>query len=480
MAFDGDKKKDRSILAPAEDKLKDILIKFVPDFIETYHLTIVSLIWSFLIIVFGFLSRYNRLWLWGTSLMILLQYITDVLDGEIGRRRKTGLIRWGFYMDHFLDYIFICSLLIGYSFLVPNHSKVLFFFLLALFSGFMVSSYLYFASTNSFKITFFKLGPTEFRIFLIIVNIFLIYFNTTYILEKILPFFLIITTVGLFVYVYKTQEELWKTDMEILEKKAGRFASKVRRKREENAHNLRLVRNYIFSFILILAAFLSLYIRPFPKFYRGISFVFAAVAIGLNFITFFFLRKRYLDPSVISVYRRVLVYSIFFIFIGITCYVGFVLIPKPVNVKSREITDIIIVEKDIQSVSEIYNKINNIKSKKEINDKEYIKILKELDTLINRYDFFTEIDYLSYPDFHSKAFYVYFASRILKESLLLYLENTKNIHPHLKTKDRETPFKITSSLTYFNLIKHNLNLAANSFNLEREAGLVFESLSSVR
>jgi phosphatidylglycerophosphate synthase len=31
--------------------------------------------------------------------VIVFQYITDLLDGEIGRKRNTGLIKWGFYMD---------------------------------------------------------------------------------------------------------------------------------------------------------------------------------------------------------------------------------------------------------------------------------------------------------------------------------------------------------------------------------------------
>jgi len=104
MVFGGDKKFGRSIFHTGETKLKNWLVPKVPKCIETYHLTLTTVLWSLLIIVFSFLARYNIHWLWLVSLMIVFQYLTDLLDGEIGRRRNTGLIKWGFYMDHFLDF----------------------------------------------------------------------------------------------------------------------------------------------------------------------------------------------------------------------------------------------------------------------------------------------------------------------------------------------------------------------------------------
>ena len=103
--FAGDQKKGNSLLGTAETKLKNFLVPFVPKKVETYHLTMTTVLWSALIILFSYLAIGNINWLWGVSLMIFFQYITDLLDGEIGRRRNTGLIKWGFYMDHFLDYI---------------------------------------------------------------------------------------------------------------------------------------------------------------------------------------------------------------------------------------------------------------------------------------------------------------------------------------------------------------------------------------
>jgi len=212
MVFGGDKKFGKSILYTSETKLKNWLVPMVPKCVETYHLTLTTVLWSLLIIVFSFLARFNIHWLWVVSLMIVFQYLTDLLDGEIGRRRNTGLIKWGFYMDHFLDYIFLLSILIGYSFILPNQFNYILFFIMAMFGAFMVNSFLSFAATNEFKITYLGIGPTEIRLIFIVVNTLLIIFNKTY-MAAALPYVLTFSAFGLFVVIFKTQKYLWKVDM---------------------------------------------------------------------------------------------------------------------------------------------------------------------------------------------------------------------------------------------------------------------------
>ena len=212
MVFGGDKKFGKSILYTSETKLKNWLVPKVPKCIETYHLTLTTVLWSLLIIVFSFLARFNIHWLWVVSVMIVFQYLTDLLDGEIGRRRNTGLIKWGFYMDHFLDYIFLLSILIGYSFILPNQFNYILFFIMAMFGAFMVNSFLSFAATNEFKITYLGIGPTEIRLIFIVVNTLLIIFNKTY-MAAALPYVLTFSAFGLFVVIFKTQKYLWKVDM---------------------------------------------------------------------------------------------------------------------------------------------------------------------------------------------------------------------------------------------------------------------------
>jgi len=212
MKFAGDVKKGKNILYGPETWLKNKLIPFVPKKIQTYHLTLTTILWSILVIVFSFLALKKIQWLWGVCLMIFLQYITDLLDGEIGRRRNTGLIKWGYYMDHFLDYIFLCSMLASFFIILPVEYKLYQFFILILFGAFMVNSFLSFASTNEFQIAYLGIGPTEIRIVFIFVFIMHIFFDKTF-MAKGLPYLLIATSIGLIIQVYQTQKQIWKIDM---------------------------------------------------------------------------------------------------------------------------------------------------------------------------------------------------------------------------------------------------------------------------
>lgn len=210
--FNGDKKIGVSLLGKWEKSFVEKTIHLIPARIETYHLTLSTVLWSALIIVFSFLAQNNIHWMWGTSVMIVLQYLTDLFDGAVGRQRNTGLIRWGYYMDHFLDYVFLCSILIGYSFLFNDKFNSL-FFILAVLGAYMVNSFLSFAVTNEFKIEHLRIGPTEIRLLFIVINTLLIIFHKTY-LVALLPYTLVFCLLGLVYVTYKTQQEIWKKDME--------------------------------------------------------------------------------------------------------------------------------------------------------------------------------------------------------------------------------------------------------------------------
>ena len=113
QGFAGATKTSTSILSPLERRMVSTVLPKLPAWLETYHLTLLTPVWSALIIAFSSLAAGNIRWLWLVSLMVLLQYLTDHFDGKVGRYRNTGLVKWGFYMDHLLDYFFGCSVLAG-------------------------------------------------------------------------------------------------------------------------------------------------------------------------------------------------------------------------------------------------------------------------------------------------------------------------------------------------------------------------------
>ncbi len=130
-SFGGDKKLPmNSLLARYEHRLIDGNVRRFPDWIEGYHLTLTTLLWSIGLIIFGWLARNNYYWLWGSSIMLFLQWFTDSFDGALGRYRDTGIPKWGYYMDHFLDFVFMSSVLIGYSFLLDGSNRQIVYLLI--------------------------------------------------------------------------------------------------------------------------------------------------------------------------------------------------------------------------------------------------------------------------------------------------------------------------------------------------------------
>lgn len=211
--FGGDKKVGHSLLSKPENTLKNWVVPKIPDSIETYHLTLMTLLWSIVNVILGFYAKENIQVLWLVSLMVVLQYLTDLFDGELGRRRNTGLVKWGFYMDHFLDYIFLCSLVfVGYM-ISPRGLEIWYFALVVILGAYMVNSFLSFGATNEFQIYHYGIGPTEMRVVFILINTFIIFFGTNT-FSILLPIVVLLCLVGLIINTYQIQKRLWLFDMQ--------------------------------------------------------------------------------------------------------------------------------------------------------------------------------------------------------------------------------------------------------------------------
>src|SRR5882757_2766244 len=154
--FAGARKVNTSLLKPLERWLEPLVLRRIPRWIESQHLTMLTLAWSLLILVFSYLARTSIRWLWMVSLLIVFQWVTDHYDGKLGKYRNSGLARWGYYMDHLLDYFFLCSVIIGYAFILPERSRYQILFMLAIFAGYEMSTFLAFAATDQLKISYLK------------------------------------------------------------------------------------------------------------------------------------------------------------------------------------------------------------------------------------------------------------------------------------------------------------------------------------
>lgn len=203
--FAGDKKELVHFLVPYEKKFIDSFLPCIPLQISTVHLTLMTIIWSAGIVMAGYMAKADMRWLWLFSGCIFLQYVTDMLDGAVGRWRNTGLVKWGFYMDHFLDYVFLSAIVIGYTFLLPSSYLLWAMLCLAFCAGFMVHTLMDFAITNHFKISFSYFGVSEARLVLITFNVVLMIFGKG-LLIHIFPFFVGVQFIGLCITVFRSQK----------------------------------------------------------------------------------------------------------------------------------------------------------------------------------------------------------------------------------------------------------------------------------
>ena len=76
----------------------------------------------------------------------------------------------------------------------------------------MLHSFLAFAATGELRISVFKLGPTEFRLAVIVINTLLIFYGTRKMIRA-LPFVAAGALVVLCVGAYRTQRAIWDLDL---------------------------------------------------------------------------------------------------------------------------------------------------------------------------------------------------------------------------------------------------------------------------
>lgn len=219
-AFGGDKKHGTSLLQAPERRFIDWAVPLLPQWLRSWQLTLITILWSVGVILFGWLAAGNRWWLFAMSAMVFGQWLTDSLDGTLGRTRGEGLVKWGFFMDHFLDTIFSGAIVIGYSFLAPGGTGFLFNLLLLVTMAMMALSFLSFAATNEFQIAFYGIGPTEVRISYIALNL-LIFFAGNQIFWWGLPIVLIGHFVIMIVLAWKQSQKLWAIDKDALTNTTG-------------------------------------------------------------------------------------------------------------------------------------------------------------------------------------------------------------------------------------------------------------------
>lgn len=115
-------------------------------------------------------------------------------------------------MDHLLDFVFMWYVPVSYVFVVSPDKQWMVFTIAFLYGTLMVNSFLEFSITNSLKITYLGMGPTEIRLAFIVVNTVLIFKGPGFLGAAFL-WIIGVLGVGLTIVIYGSGKLIWKIDM---------------------------------------------------------------------------------------------------------------------------------------------------------------------------------------------------------------------------------------------------------------------------
>jgi archaetidylinositol phosphate synthase len=187
------------LLGPLERPALKWLSIHLPHRVTPDHMTILGVIAGVIIFISYWLTTYDSNFLWMASFGLVLNWFGDSLDGNLARYRHIERPKYGYFIDHTVDAL--TEILVGIG--IGLSPYVRFDIALLALIGYMLMSVFVYISTyvkGIFKISFSKIGPTEFRLMLIIANT-VIYFIGNPVVK--LPFITvtIYDAIGIFVAI---------------------------------------------------------------------------------------------------------------------------------------------------------------------------------------------------------------------------------------------------------------------------------------
>jgi archaetidylinositol phosphate synthase len=190
------KRIQQSFLANAEKRTLIWLAARTPAWINSDHLTLLGLLSMAAAGVAYWWSASNRFGLVLVVLCLALNWLGDSLDGTLARFRDHSRPRYGFYVDHIVD-AFSAFFLLGGLALSGYMSPAVALGLLIAYLMLSVEIYLATYAIGDFKISYYKMGPTELRILLSIGNLAALWKSTVYLFGRAHRLFDVAGTLGI-------------------------------------------------------------------------------------------------------------------------------------------------------------------------------------------------------------------------------------------------------------------------------------------
>ena len=157
------------VLARPETRVLEWIARRLPRWVMPDHLTALGVLAAIGIAVAYALSNRDPAWLWAASGLLVVHWFGDSLDGTLARVRRSERPRYGYYLDHLVDAVATALIGIGlgvspYMLLITGLVIVIAYLVLS------INTYLETQALGVFSLGYGRLGPTEARAGLIVVN----------------------------------------------------------------------------------------------------------------------------------------------------------------------------------------------------------------------------------------------------------------------------------------------------------------------
>jgi phosphatidylglycerophosphate synthase len=157
------------LLARPEARALEWIARRLPRSVMPDHLTLLGVVAAVGIAAAYALSNRDPVWLWAASCLLVVHWLGDSLDGTLARVRRSERPRYGYYLDHLVDAIATALIGIGLG-LSPYMLLATGLVIVVAYLVLSINTYLETNVLGVFSLGYGRLGPTEARVALIVVN----------------------------------------------------------------------------------------------------------------------------------------------------------------------------------------------------------------------------------------------------------------------------------------------------------------------
>jgi archaetidylinositol phosphate synthase len=157
------------LLARAEARVLEWIARRLPARVMPDHLTALGVLAAVGIAAAYLLSNDDKAWLWAASALLVVHWLGDSLDGTLARVRRSERPKYGYYLDHLVDAIATALIGLGLG-LSPWMLLSVGLVIVIAYLVLSINTYLETYAFGVFTLGYGRLGPTEVRLALIVLN----------------------------------------------------------------------------------------------------------------------------------------------------------------------------------------------------------------------------------------------------------------------------------------------------------------------